>query len=332
MLKTVASRLHEAEASVIANNNTGWTQLRDEMATVHSKMVKTNSTAIKNSKILQNNTITSEHKVKSLEEKILLQTTIIDNLNAQVHDTEDRITKLREFIKNDNIDSDIKRNLETIVMDICKSELTIENLGPILDDKVNNYYDEKMKTISDQSCEIMQDKANAIMANVDMQLNKQQHIQVAQGTTYKNTNPIPINDNHNQNDRNPLFPHVDPLTIGQYRNKEEQYPNLSSPDKYDGNSMFTEKETTFHDNEYVYNSRRHFVNTNTFYKLKWNTKCTGENDIMSFYESLQHMASTCGIPMRNLDEIDDDHGVCPLDPNNCQNYEQIYKLMKGAVF
>ena len=176
----------------------------------------------------------------------------------------------------------------------------------------------------------MQDKANDIMANVDITLNKQQE-QVVQGTTYKNTNPTSIHNNYVQRDRNPLFPNVDPYTIGQHRNNEDQYPNLPSPDKYDGNSMFTEKEATFHDNEYIY-TRRHFVNTNTFYKLKWNTKCTGENDIMSFYESLQHMASTCGISMRNLDDIDDNHGVCPLDPTNCQNYDQIYKLMKGSVF
>ena len=53
---------------------------------------------------------------------------------------------------------------------------------------------------------------------------------------------------------------------------------------------------------------------------------------MSFYESLQHMASTCGIPMRDLHDIDENNGVCPLNDLNCQNFDKVYKLMKGAVF
>ena len=53
---------------------------------------------------------------------------------------------------------------------------------------------------------------------------------------------------------------------------------------------------------------------------------------MSFYESLKHMANTCSIPMRNLDEINIDNSVCPLTSENCQNYEQIHRLMKGAIF
>ena len=44
------------------------------------------------------------------------------------------------------------------------------------------------------------------------------------------------------------------------------------------------------------------------------------------------MASTCGIPLRDLDDVDEYNGVCPLTINNCTNYEKIYKLMSGAIF
>ena len=76
----------------------------------------------------------------------------------------------------------------------------------------------------------------------------------------------------------------------------------------------------------------HKVNINTFYKIKWNSTCEKEMDIFHFYESLQHMASTCGIPMRDLHNINESNGVCPLTPDNCENYETVYKLMKGAIF
>ena len=82
----------------------------------------------------------------------------------------------------------------------------------------------------------------------------------------------------------------------------------------------------------MYNTKLYSVNTNTFYKLKWSTQCTTENDIFSFYESLQHMASTCGIPMRDLNDIDNTNGVCPLNQTNCTNFDKVYKLMKGAIF
>ena len=36
--------------------------------------------------------------------------------------------------------------------------------------------------------------------------------------------------------------------------------------------------------------------------------------------------------MRDLSDIDENNGVCPLSQENCKNYEKVYKLMKGAIF
>ena len=44
------------------------------------------------------------------------------------------------------------------------------------------------------------------------------------------------------------------------------------------------------------------------------------------------MASTCGIPMNNLSDITESTGVCPLTEQNCENFDKVYKLMKGALF
>ena len=44
------------------------------------------------------------------------------------------------------------------------------------------------------------------------------------------------------------------------------------------------------------------------------------------------MASTCGIPLRDLEDIDENNGVCPLNMANCINFEKVYKLMSGPIF
>ena len=55
-------------------------------------------------------------------------------------------------------------------------------------------------------------------------------------------------------------------------------------------------------------------------------------DIFHFYKSLQHMATTCGIPMRDLHDIDKNNGVRPLTSDNRKKYATTFKLMKGAIF
>ena len=36
--------------------------------------------------------------------------------------------------------------------------------------------------------------------------------------------------------------------------------------------------------------------------------------------------------MRDLNDIDNTNGVCPLNQTNCTNFDKVYKLMKGAIF
>ena len=128
---------------------------------------------------------------------------------------------------------------------------------------------------------------------------------------------------HTPLERNPLFPNVDPTKIGQPSTSHPSYPHAENQ---------CDIPHSFHDNEYEYESKRHFVNTSTFYKLKWTNQCNSEADIFSFYESLIHMASTCEIPMNNLKDINEQTGVCPLTTHNCANFDKVYNLMKGAIF
>lgn len=92
------------------------------------------------------------------------------------------------------------------------------------------------------------------------------------------------------------------------------YANNNNDPQYDSKPLS--------DTEYVFNSQRQKVNTNTFYKIRWGTKCQNEMDIIPFYRALQHVASTCVIPLRNLDNIDEVNGVYPLTVKNCKNYDK----------
>ena len=83
---------------------------------------------------------------------------------------------------------------------------------------------------------------------------------------------------------------------------------------------------------YIYQPQRRYVNTNTFYKLWWSSKYNCRIRVFSFYKSLQHMASIYGIPLQDLEDIDEHNGVCPLISDNCKDYDRTYKMMSGASF
>ena len=50
--------------------------------------------------------------------------------------------------------------------------------------------------------------------------------------------------------------------------------------------------------DFILSSKQYCVNTNTFYKMKWSCKCQNKVDILLFYKTLQHIASTCEIPLK----------------------------------
>ena len=200
-----------------------------------------------------------------------------------------------------------------------------------------------MREILDDSNETMQNKANSITAQIDTYCNrKSNEMENSINNPIKDTvNPLP--NISNSNSPHPLFPKVKmsdippqqtPMMYGntEYAKNEQFHgnSNMYNHDKSTEQNIHFSKPLT--DQEYIYDSQRYYVNTNTFYKIRWNNKCTNEADIFSFYKTLQHMASTCNIPLRNLDEIDETNGVCPLTPENCTNYDKVYKLMSGAIF
>ena len=327
-------------------NRKKYEDLNVKMTTTYNTLVSTNAIAIKNSKILTTKVTNSTKDLASVDESMAIQQSTLQTIQT----TLDTIDKRMKTLTNDvtpeytKLIQDTSHSLvQTIIEQHCSNPNTITILENLFDETIDNLADKKMGIIVNQSCKLMQDKANEITAGLDIAINKISNI----STESQHNSPATIT-NKDQHDtlynnvmnqvqstdkasaplsRNPLFPNVDPSKIG---STSQYYNNHAHPiQQTEGQG---ETKQRFHDNEYEFNSQRHFINTNTFYKLKWNNVCSSEEDILSFYESLQHIASTCGIPMNNLADITEFTGVCPLTKDNCENFEKVYKLMKGALF
>ena len=223
--------------------------------------------------------------------------------------------------------------------------------------------DEKATKIKKNACEYMQNRADTLTASIDMNTNKYEKCDIDSEPIFNENLSPPgteedtkcfgqnksTNEYANTMPTNKLFPNVNPEDSNFFKNTPFPNSHDKSSDKayFHGRSvphnehMRSSRElphkSQLKDHEYIYTdtndiSKLLSVNVNTFYKIKWNSKYSKEMDIFHFYESLQHMASTCGIPMRDLSEIDESHGVCTLNPSNCVNFAKIYKYMKGALF
>ena len=332
-ITSLATKIHEAEAMTIANNKREWKDLHNKMTTTYTQLVSTNAIAIKNNKLLTTKLAASTTDIESVDDTIALQQSTIQGIQLTLSDIDTRLKQVTDVTKpthDELIKNKSQQLLHKIIEEHWAAPNTITIVEDLFDETIDRYADNKIAKLITQSCEIIQDKANAITATFDVRMNKvsnssedvtQLEIPIdAQPTLFTNVmKRVPEAQTMPQG-RNPLFPNVDPSMI-----------SMPTHTQLQSDATGTEVPR-LHDNEYLYNSNRHFININSFYKLKWNNQCNSEADIFTFYESLQHMASTCGIPMNNLEEIDETTGICPLTSKNCLNYDKAYKLMKGAIF
>ena len=100
------------------------------MTETHSKMVTTNSTAMKNSKILKTNSIALENIVKALEEKILLQYSTIKKLTTFLDNAESSISNLRDNISQSETDARCK--MDELIDETCQSDKLSKNYALLL--------------------------------------------------------------------------------------------------------------------------------------------------------------------------------------------------------
>ena len=291
----------------------------------------------------------------------------ITNLSNALRDIETKLSNITDNLEPDYVDavkSKTKHQVIETIDDYCESssvkslfiEIVSKNMQKELDDlstdsrtHIHAYateselkYKASIATITNERCAYMQEKANTITAQIENATCKQNDITA---TFHPTTERSP------KHSINPLFPNVDPNLFSQ--DNPDQFKCRTEP-QYEHNSQYQHRRYSPNDPTPDYNMEFQYnhilkdteyvnytddetpqiteVNVNTFYKIRWNSKCTKELDVFHFYKTLQHTSSTCGIPMRDLSEIDENNGVCPLSPDNCKNYGKVYKLMKGTLF
>ena len=80
------------------------------------------------------------------------------------------MTKLSEVTKiefNEIIIDHLHNRIKTIIAKHCANPNTITIVEDLFDDTIDRYADNKINKIINQSCEIIQDKANIITATFD---------------------------------------------------------------------------------------------------------------------------------------------------------------------
>ena len=356
LIKMLPSKISDASTAALTKHNNNWKTLDVKMKATYTQLVNTNKIAVKNNTILKKKLSSTITELRTLEDKIAIQKATISNLESTLNTIDTRFSTVTKTLRPnylDTIDKQAKVNIAKLVDERCKHpevfDILTSNITSKSEAKLEKLHDEKIKFFTTQSddiesyimtkatqikndtCTYMQDKANSAMATIDKTVN----ISVQDTDTSTNIPRSMDEDNTPKTPGTPhqskLFPNVNPNDIGSYSRNTDQ----NTKDFWERPEL--PHENNLRDNEYIYTKpdsgpKLVSVNVNTFYKIKWNTKCTKEMDIFHFYESLQHMASTCGIPMRDLNDINENQGVCPLNSENCTNYSQIYKFMKGAIF
>ena len=331
MLANVVSKMNAAELTSIAKNQSTWTNLSSNVKLTLSSLAQANSTAIKNIKVLATKLENSKTQVQQLDEQIAVQSATIQSLCTKLDSSEARLKSLNDPTSPAYaaiVDTHANRLISTAVTQyVDNASSTAGHFGKFQTtcNSIEADAIARIEALVTENCEYMQNTATDLKANIETTISRNPHLQDS-----KSSEPPPTTSDI-PTSRNKLFPLVDPTSIS---SPSPMYDPSTVPhaNTYNNSRHNSSSSTPLRDSEYIYNSQTISVNTNTFYKLRWNNKCSSELDIFTFYKSLQHMASTCGIPLRDLDDIDENNGVCPLTPSNCQNYNTIYKLMKGAIY
>ena len=97
----------------------------------------------------------------------------MDNITVNLNNADTRMSTLLDIITPDYtylVEKEVCIKAEKLIENMCNSEQTTKKLGPILDTKIDKYSDKRLKVITNQSCEIMKEKANAIAATVNTKI------------------------------------------------------------------------------------------------------------------------------------------------------------------
>ena len=86
--------------------------------------------------------------------------------------------------------------------------------------------------------------------------------------------------------------------------------------------------------QYLYPKDNHNpreIDSHTFQKAKMAMKCSSEEYIFTFYNTLRLITGSFHILLNPLQEIKKETGICMLSPTNCIGYANTYNAMATAL-
>ena len=83
---------------------------------------------------------------------------------------------------------------------------------------------------------------------------------------------------------------------------------------------------------YTYNGDIFNLDTRGWQKATLNQTCQKKEDLYLFYNSLRLQATQHGILLKPLKDLDSNSSICPLTPENCDNYLNTRREMTGALY
>lgn len=167
-------KLHQMEKDSLSNCNLEWKQLEAKLKLGHQQLATTNSTVIRNNKILKIKLTQAEERINKLDETISLQSENIKNMEMMLEDNFKRLQQLCNISGSeykDLVDGKAKEIITGVINEICENKCNhIKEECTALETGATAKFNDILTT----SSKLLKNKANTITANVDLYYNRKQ--------------------------------------------------------------------------------------------------------------------------------------------------------------
>ena len=315
MVVKLQEKYKNAEVTRIEEHEERWDQIKNDMRSVNTQLVTTNSTAIKNTNILEKKLCQAQKIIENQSKMIDDQTRIITALETQTMDIEKRLTqgqtiankygtdKIKELIET-NIAGDIAeyvKNQAQLHMRPVKEEILAAETRVVQMHEIIENTNIKIKNMNYDTLTSIQDKIYAQNMDIETIFSKLDEISSECEQKEKHVEAIKSSNTPQERTYSKVI----------FRNNEEHYTKSEEEtiDKEKGTTMFMNKDVIdTHKSEhyppiltpfqFLYPKNNHHareVESHKFAKAKLVVKCQSEDAIFTFYNALQHILGSYNI-------------------------------------
>ena len=347
IIQKLTTNIKEENIRNMEANEEEWKVLKNEMRAVNTQLVQTNSTAIKNCRILEN-------KLSKATQYMEKQAKEIDELTSLTNELEKRSTEVNKVLKS----------LKDITTKDCVEEVK-NNLRKTIEKYITTYITEAGKQsltivraeVSETEIRVTDLKSNMkIMQDSVKELENNSNLRAVESRLENCNNEIEsieirlegITDEYDNKKKN-----INELA-GEYKDRKTPpyKPTVQLEEETDGDKTYERGNATFMGKntidiggtgiyppiltpfQFLYPKDNHHareVESHKFQKTKLAVTCTSEDSIFTFYNTLRHIAASYNILLRPLKEITKETGICQITKENSIGYDAAQETMATAL-